>query len=174
MENTIGLLVKQYLETGNEHYFEELVVRFQPLIKSYARKLYYLEYEDSVQELTVALYEAVIRIVKTEDEYGCISYIKKSVMHRFCKLYNESIDTQKIQESSISLELSKIIAGRPDSEIQNCIYNMDLNNLLKGKNEMERTIISLILIGYSDSEIGKRLGYSRQYINRIKKKILDR
>ena len=45
MENTIGFLVKQYLETGNEHYFEELVIRFQPLMKSYVRKLYYLEYD---------------------------------------------------------------------------------------------------------------------------------
>lgn len=174
MENTIGFLVKQYLETGNEHYFEELVIRFQPLMKSYVRKLYYLEYEDGMQELTLALYEAVIRIVKTEDEYGCISYIKKSVMHRFCKLYYESVEAQKIQEFSTSLDLGKIPASRPDSEIQNCIYNMDLKNSLRGKNKLERTIIGLILSGYSDGEIGKRLGYSRQYINRIKKKILDK
>lgn len=174
MENTIGLLVKKYLETGNEHYFEELVIRFQPLIKSYARKLYYLEYEDSMQELTLALYEAVIRITKTEDEYGCISYIKKSVMHRFCKLYYESIEVQKIQESSISPDFSNILTSRPDSEIYDCIYKIDLENFLRGKNKLERTIISLILSGYSDGEIGQKLGYSRQYINRIKKKILDK
>nr|WP_303039459.1 hypothetical protein [Enterocloster clostridioformis] len=35
---------------------------------------------------------------------------------------------------------------------------------------MERNIIFLIMQGYSDEEIGEKLGYTRQYINRKKKK----
>ena len=173
MENSIGLLVKQYLETGNEKYFEELVGRFQPLIKSYAHKLYYLEYEDCIQELTLALYEGIVKIPKTDDEYGCISYINKAVVHRFCKLYYGSIKEQQKQESSISLDFNQVAGIRSDHEIQDCIYKIDLENLLKNKNRLERSIMSLILSGYSDDEIGQQLGYSRQYINRIKKKILS-
>ena len=59
MEHTISSLVRGYLDTGNEDYFEQLQKRFAPLIKAYARKLYYLEYEDSLQELNIALYEAI-------------------------------------------------------------------------------------------------------------------
>ena len=46
MGTTISALVKGYLDTGEEKYFEELLERFSPLIKAYARKLYYLEYDD--------------------------------------------------------------------------------------------------------------------------------
>lgn len=172
MENTIGLLVKQYLETGNEQYFEELTNRFRLLIKFYARKLYSIEYEDCVQELTLALYESIIKITKTDDEYGCISYIKKSVVHRFCKLYYRSIEEQKKQKSNIYPEPNQMTGTQTAREIQDCIYRMDLENYLKDKKRLERSIISLILCGYSDDEIGQQLGYSRQYINRIKKKIL--
>ena len=43
MGTTISALVKGYLDTGEEKYFEELLERFSPLIKAYARKLYYCE-----------------------------------------------------------------------------------------------------------------------------------
>ena len=86
MENNVSSLIKEYLETGNENYFEELLERFSPLIKAYARKLFYLEYEDSMQELRLALYEAVSKIPSTDDEHGCISYINKSVVNKFTKL----------------------------------------------------------------------------------------
>lgn len=42
MENTISSLVKNYLLTKENIYFEELLDKFKPLITSYARKLYYL------------------------------------------------------------------------------------------------------------------------------------
>ena len=60
MEKTISSLVESYVNSKEEHYFEELLDMFRPLITSYARKLYYLEYEDSVQELSIALYEALL------------------------------------------------------------------------------------------------------------------
>ena len=36
MGTTISDLVKGYLDTGEEKYFEELLERFSPLIKAYA------------------------------------------------------------------------------------------------------------------------------------------
>lgn len=38
MGTSVGLLIRNYLDTGNESYFEELMSTFQLLIKSYARK----------------------------------------------------------------------------------------------------------------------------------------
>lgn len=173
METTILSLVKQYKEKGNEEYFVELVKRFQPLIKTYAYKLYYLEYEDSMQELTLALYEAIMKMPRADNEYGCITYIEKAVVHKFCKLYYESVAEQKKQQSSICSDFDQLTESCTDYELQNCVYKMDIENYLKNKSELERNIIILISYGYSDEEIGRKLGYSRQYINRLKKKILN-
>lgn len=42
MEQIISSLVESYVNSKEEHYFEELLDMFKPLITSYARKLYYL------------------------------------------------------------------------------------------------------------------------------------
>ena len=48
MENYVSKLIRSYLETRNEYYYERLQEQFLPLIKAYARKLYYLDYEDTL------------------------------------------------------------------------------------------------------------------------------
>lgn len=172
MGNEIGLLIRNYLDSGDEIYFKELTERFQPLIKRYARKLYYLEYEDSMQELTAALWETVLKMTNTEQEYACISYINKSIVHKFCKLYDESVKNQEKQKNSISFEYTDNWSGNGKDEMENCIFNVDLMNHLRKKTPVERNIIIMAMLGYGDEEIGNHLGCSRQYINRIKKKII--
>lgn len=171
MGNTISALIKEYLDNGNEKCFEELLERFSPLIKAYAKKLYYLEYEDSLQELSLALYEAVRKIPSADDEYGCISYINKSVVNRFTKLYHDSVELQNIQAHSIPLDNSDSHDYQHDYETDNCISLVDLENALKSKLPIERKILYLLMLGYSDMEIAAKLGYTRQYVNRLKKRI---
>lgn len=171
MENNVSSLIKEYLETGNENYFEELLERFSPLIKAYARKLFYLEYEDSMQELRLALYEAVSKIPSTDDEHGCISYINKSVVNKFTKLYHTSVENQLMQAHSVPLDDSDSCNCHQQYETDNCISRVDLENALKSKPPIERQILSMLIQGYSDREIASHLGYTRQYINRIKKRI---
>ena len=173
MGNSISSLIQNYLYTNDEKYFNELLEKFSPLIKSYAHKLYFLEYADSVQELSIALFEAITKMKTTNDEYACISYIKKSIIHKFTKLYHESIDVQSRQSNSVSMDDSNNIGDYSDNfKTENHIILLDLLNYLKTKTPLEQQIIALIYQGYSDSEIGEKLGFSRQYINRIKKKIL--
>ncbi|SEA21787.1 RNA polymerase sigma factor, sigma-70 family [Lachnospiraceae bacterium NK3A20] len=171
MEHTISFLIREYLDTGNENYFEQLLKRFTPLIKAYAKKLYYLEYEDSLQELSIALYEAISKIPSTDDEYACISYIKKSVVNKFTKLYHTSVETQDIQEKCISLENSDGHDYHHDHEADNCISLVDLERTLANKKPSERKLLCMLILGYRDKEIAEKLGYTRQYVNRIKKKI---
>lgn len=171
MEKTISLLVKEYLDSKENKYFEDLLEIFKPLINSYARKLYYLEYEDSFQELSIALYEAVINMKDLENEYSCIAYIQKSILNRFTKLYHKSKETQKLQSLTSVIDENKDI-GYSFKKTEDCIQKVDLENFLKNKTFIERKIIYMLLYGYNDKEIGHFLGYTRQYINRIKKKIL--
>lgn len=172
MERTISSLAKNYIKSKEEHYFEELLDMFRPLITSYARKLYYLEYEDSVQELSIALYEALLTMKDFSNEYACISYIQRSVINRFTKLYHKSKETQQSQSICTTIDENKDLESynlNPDE----CIFKIDLINFLKGKSCLEQTIISLLLQGYSDKEIGAITGYTPQYINRLKKRILQ-
>lgn len=173
MEGTVSALIKEYLATENEIYFKELLDRFSPLIKSYAKKLYSLEYEDSIQELSIALYEAVQKIQTTNNEYACISYIKKSVIHRFTKLYHESVQIQNEQNNTELLYDEKDQQHPYRSEADDCITKIDLENLLKVRSLNEKKMIYLLLQGYSDAEIAHELGYSRQYVNRLKKRIFN-
>ena len=90
MSQSILDLMKHFKIHQDENDFNLILNRFQPLIKKYAKKLYYIEYEDSIQELCLALYEALENVTYLENEYACISYLKNAIYHRFCKLYASS------------------------------------------------------------------------------------
>ncbi|MDE7324573.1 MAG: sigma-70 family RNA polymerase sigma factor [Lachnospiraceae bacterium] len=169
--HTISSLIRKYLDTGNEDYFEQLLEQFSPLITAYAKKLYYLEYEDSVQELRIAIYEAIRKITTADDEFACISYIKKSVVNKFTKLYHESVINQNILANSVSLENTDNRNQQHYNEADTCITRIDLENTLKKRPPIERKIFHLLMQGYSDQEIAIALGYTRQYVNRLKKRI---
>ena len=95
MERNIALLIEKYNETNDDEYFCKLLEKFKPLLNYYARKLFYLDYEDSFQELSIALFDAVINAHDTDNEYACISYIEKSIINKFTKLYHKSKDAQQ-------------------------------------------------------------------------------
>lgn len=174
MEEKISVLIRNFLDTKNELYFEDILEKFMPLIHSYAYKLYYLDYEDCKQELSIALFEAVIKMKYTDDEYACISYIRNSVIHKFTKLYHESIREQKIQSCRICIDHKQNELFHYNYKTDDCITKADLNNELSQKSDSERKILKLIILGYSDKEISQEMGCSRQYINRIKKHILNK
>lgn len=162
MEEKISVLIKNFLETKDELYFEKLLKKFMPLIHTYAYKLYYLDYEDCKQELSIALFEAVTKMKYTDDEYACISYIRNSVIHKFTKLYHESIREQKIQSCRICIDHKQNELFHY-SETENCNTKIDLNNELSKKSDSERKILKLVILGYSDKEISLEMGCSRQY-----------
>lgn len=172
MGKSVSILINGFLDTGNEEFFEQLLKEFSPLIKAYARKLYYLDYEDSVQELSISLFEAIRKIKTTDNEYACISYIEKSIIHKFTKLYHLSVEAKQKQVDCISLDYDNNISLSQEFET-NCILHAELANILKTKTPTERNIIFLIIQGCSDEEIGRILGCTRQYINRKKKTILQ-
>lgn len=173
MKYTVMELILNYKKTKEEYWFEQLLNRFLPLVKSYARKIYYLEYEDSCQELSIALYETIVNMKCVKEEYACISYIKKSLYHKFTKLYKESQQEQQIQFNSVEI-MEKCDSDSHVEFSDQVVSNIDLTEYLKNKKPIELKIIKMIMKWYSDEEIGKIMGYSRQYINRFKKKIMQR
>lgn len=153
-------MIQFYLETKQQKYFEEIVIKFKPLLHCYPKKLYDLEYEDSFQELTLTLYEAILHIKQVKNEYSCLLYIKKSILH-----YDRS---KKLKHEKSKID--NIYFFNPlESQIENCLFQIDIKQYLKNKRRLEYIVFYKAMLGYTDTEIAVELGYSRQYINKIKR-----
>lgn len=164
-------LVKIYNDTKEEESFNQIIKEMEPLVKKYAYKLYYLEYEDCVQELNIALYEALLNMKHINNEYAGFSYIVKSIKHKFCKLYAQSVNKKNQVDMQIDCEFVEI--AKENFELENMLFQFDLHNQFKNCNMREKQILTLLIEGYSDAEIGNKLGISRQYVNRFKKKLIE-
>lgn len=163
----ISLLIQGYLNTNDNEIMMKIINRFHPLLQKYARKLYYIEFDDAIQELTMALIIAVQKIHNTENEYACITYISQSVIHAFTKLYRQSQKNAEIQSSNYPLNPS--LTGAYDYLFDLCEEYVDICTLLSSLSIKKQKIFKLILKGYTDQEIAALLGCSKQYINRVKR-----
>lgn len=170
MEYTISQLISRYQTQHDEQSFTILLERFRPLIRKYANRLYYLDSEDSQQELSLAVYEAIINMTSWDNEYACISYLNKSIYHKFCKLYSASAAEQKKNDTQVPYE--DLLISSEDLQIKNRLFLIDCKKLLESVSSSKRNILCMVMNGYSDREIASKLHCSRQYINRMKKTLL--
>jgi RNA polymerase sigma factor (sigma-70 family) len=147
---------------------EPILIKMQPLVKKYIRKLYFMEKEDASQELNLALIEAIYHLKIYNNDAMSLTYLKKSVINKYNYLCKSNIKSvNKFNEfEEISEDLPYI------EKFNDIEFFIDANNLLKSKSDKQKYIIKYIFSEeFSDSEIASILGVSRQYINKIKKKI---
>lgn len=140
----------------------------QPLIKSYTKKLFFLEHEDAQQELSIAIIEAVKKIERCESDGQCLTYINNAVKFQFSHLCKENLKKERVEDAYIK-EMNEVHYLEKYEDIE-----MTYDLLVKGKNmtQNKKDILKYLLLGYSDCEIADKLGISRQYINRIKKSFI--
>ena len=168
MYETTNVIIEA-CKRGDEEAFRILLEKFQPLVDKYSRYFGESEKEDAAQELRIALYEATLKIRNLDCEGAIIKYLVKAVRHKFGKIYKKRIQMSGKEESLIE----EFDASYEELSYENVIFYTDLVRKLKKCSETERIIIFEILsCGASDMQIAKRLGVSKQYVNRIKKKIL--
>ena len=74
----------------NKDEFKELVEKMDPLIKKYVRLLYKDNKEDVHSEMTLALWEAVIRMEYCESDGECPAFLCTALKNRFYELYRKS------------------------------------------------------------------------------------
>lgn len=145
-----------------------LLERLNPLIRSYTKKMFFLEKEDAQQEIVIAIIEAVKGIVKCENDGQCLSYINNAVKFKFAHLCKQNIK-KKENESTDEMDLNQVayFEKYADAEME-CDIQMKKNFMTK----KQKDILNYLLLEYSDKEISDRLGISRQYVNRIKKNFI--
>lgn len=169
MNNLIDNITK-YKE-GDKNALTEIVNQMTPLIKKYASKIHFMGYEDAVQELYMSLIESIPYLDIKNGSFKCLKYISLTIEHKYyalCKKYL-SIKEEYIDDNSFDIE-----------DGSNCfndtLFNIQLSEFIenvKQKSELKGKIIYLSYIKeWKDNEIAACLNVSKQYVNRIKKKLL--
>lgn len=157
-------------KNGDKRALEELLEKFQPLIRSQARNFGTEEREDIEQELRIALYQAVEQIEYIESDTQVISYIAKTVRSRRIYLYGKYRKKREC-ETAIPEDMDFVMKDNPFEDV---LFYHDFTQYMKKLPEKYQIILQQILIGRSDAEIAESMNMSRQYVNRIKKKMLSR
>lgn len=165
---TILSLIQKY-KAGDAHASEEICNRMTPLIKKYASKIHCMEFEDAMQELYITLLETLPHLTPSKPEAQCLKYITTAVHNRYrslCKTYLSIPITENIEDYQFSLtSLPEFDDGYQDI----CTYIHSLPE--KG---MQRKIMTLYFFQHkTDTEIAQEVHMSRQYVNRLKKKLIS-
>lgn len=80
-----------------------------------------------------------------------------------------------IHSTEISWDNDMLSSLTSNSNFSDIIFDIDFTNFLNSLSGKEYDILKMIYINhYSDSEIANKLNLSRQYVNRVKKKILQK
>ena len=102
MENTIFIHTLQQAKNGDTSAQEQIILKFQPMIRKYAYKCHAMEYEDAQQELTLALLIAIQSIKYIQNEGACICFIQNALKNHFKYLCRMSIRHSEYEQSSES------------------------------------------------------------------------
>ncbi|MDD4370938.1 MAG: sigma-70 family RNA polymerase sigma factor [Anaerostipes sp.] len=160
------------IQVGDKEAANQLMIAMEPLIKKYSAKVYSMEFDDAYQELSIALMESIKYIRDTSNENACLSYLKKTIIHKKIALYKKY---KCIVEEEVAWDNDKISNLSTISYISDVVFSLDFTSFLEALPQKERLILELIYYkGFGDAEIAKEIGASRQYINRIKKKIAQK
>lgn len=172
-------LLKKY-RSGDKIALDKLFIKMTPLIKKYARKIHFLDYNDSSQELYLTLLECIPYLDESKTEAECLAYTKKAVENKYDSLCRKYLSMPDF----VNLDTYNNLIRLMDSEsetlsetiICNLLFDIDITKYiacLKKKDQLKGNILRLIYEEQlSDSAIAQKLNISRQYVNRIKKQLI--
>lgn len=155
---------------------EELYSRNEPLVWWTIKKYYpdFMDDEDLMQEGRIGLWRACLAYSK---ERGlafstlAVPYIRNALRHGYEKLYGRRLGKRRLLWSIQSLYepvaydkkllLQDVIPGDTD------VVFLDISGALNQMSERDRKILYLSIAGFSQKEIGKKMGVSERTIYRV-------
>lgn len=156
-------------KNGDKLAMEMLLKQYDPMIKKYARKFGAQEMEDAEQELRIAFYRAVEQIKKIDVEAQVVCYLEKAVKSRMIYLMGKKQERSDHETGMIEdLDFEAY-----ETSYEDVIFQADMQEYAKRLSEQQRVILWGILAGKDDKTIALELHVSRQYVNRIKKKMFS-
>lgn len=153
-------------QNGDKHAVVELIEKFTPILRKYARKL---DVEDAYNDLVLEFLEIIQNLdcstIRQKGDGAMVNYLSRSIYHAYIKLLN-GIIKNKSQTISIDELGDKVFYG---NYFQNSdIFYFELPPNLLTKNE-EKIFLWIHYFGYSVAEIAQFTGTSRQNINQRKR-----
>lgn len=143
----------------------EIIELLRPLVKSYLRKLFFIERADAEQELHLAIIEAIRGIQKCETDGQCLTYINNAVKYKYSYLCKKNSKRESLEDPyEKDVDQKPIIEDYDEVET---IYDWKLK--MSHLSQRKQKIFNYLAEGYSNQEIAEKMGVSRQYINRLKK-----
>lgn len=154
---------------------EELYSRNEPLVRWTIKKYYpdFMDDEDLMQEGRIGLWRACLAY---DEKKGlkfspvAVSYIRNALRHGYEKLYGRSLGKRRLLWSVQSLYepighddllLQDIIPGDTD------VAFLDISGALSRMSDRDREILYLMIDGFSQKEIAKRVHVSERTIYRV-------
>ncbi len=153
----------------DENAFEELVKRMEPLIKKYVRLLYKDDKEDVRSEMTLALWEAVIRMEYCENDWECLSFLCTALQNRLYELCCKSKKEHDKQQLIDNNDVFDVSGVENITDLENVIFNIDVELFLQMYKGMKQKIFRTIILGKeSTAELAEIFSVNRQYINGLR------
>lgn len=144
--------------------------KMKPLIDKYCRILYKDDCDDVRSELTLSLWEAIIKISSYDNDAQIITYLKNALTNKFHELYRNSRKQNDNETLFSDDDLCNFKSSSNTSK--NIVMNVDIHNFIKHFSGPKRMVFIYILIyDLSDSEISEIMGISRQYVNRMRRNL---
>lgn len=138
--------LKEIKEFNNEKAIEEILLKFQPLVKKYVRKLFFMEVDDAYQEIYLAILEAINSIKIYDNEAMCIYYIQKTVINKYNNLVKKNIrESSYIDNTKGLLEDIGVMGNINEQELY-----MVLEKLMEKYNKKQKQMIKYFVNELSD------------------------
>jgi RNA polymerase sigma factor (sigma-70 family) len=154
-------------QSGNKETLMQVINKFIPLIKKYARKL---NYEDADTDLIIAFIKIVYFLPvneNTKEDKIIVSYIAKGIRNEYIRL---SKKIYEIYKREMPLDENIYTKGREDG-IEDRIL---LNNLLDKLPPAQKKVIKEIYIkNNTESYVAHKLNTSRQAVCNSKRRALN-
>lgn len=156
----------QESQRGNQEATLELIKKFEPALRKYARKL---ETEDAYYDLQLDFLETINAIkcdeLKQRGDGALVNYISRSIRHACANRIREII-AQKTVSDSID-ETPDAVFYRNSAYHQPKFPCLDIPKDLLTSLEKE-TLFLIHTMGYSASEVARSRGVTRQNVNQVK------
>lgn len=163
-------------QQGDAEAMEQLVTKFEPLLKKYSRKLFW---EDALSDLTLAFLELIhglqVEQLRCREDGALVNYLARSIYNAYLALlrdfFHQPKEVASLDDATEALKYAVLSYEEP-LEAQRFF---DLLDGCPSLTEKERFVLTQIYYGgHTAVEVAKAWSTSKQNINQIKQRGLKK
>ena len=162
-------------QAGDSEATLTLIKKFNPLLKKYAKKLYYDDaYNDLLLDFIELLHNIRLDRMRGSNERFLVSYICTSIRSSYIK---RLLDLKRLRSfvPYSALSDSELYRVEAASAAADSYFELEMTGIDQVLTKLELSIIKMIYLrGYTVTETANIYGISRQAVNQTKKRALQK